>query len=101
MGDEVDELRARAANLRREAFDLLDGAGLLNLLRRFLGQVEIVGSVAMDLMVWRDIDLDARLAHDRGDQLIALAAEVHRHLAVKGFSVIKLSFNDEYCQPDS
>ena len=56
----IEELRERADALRAEALSLLDGE-FGEVLREGLGGFEIAGSVALDLMVRRDIDLYVRL----------------------------------------
>jgi hypothetical protein len=96
-----DELRVRAATLRREAFALLDGAGLLDVLRGAFGRVEIVGSVALDLMTWPDIDVYFRLNRDEGARLLAALSKVHARLEARRYALIRVSFHDEYRRPDS
>lgn len=99
MDSPIQELRERASSLRREAFRLLEDRGVLDTIRDALGPVEVVGSVALDLMVWRDIDLSARLERGEGGRLLALASVLHERLAREGFAVVKVSFNDEYRRP--
>jgi hypothetical protein len=97
----VDELRAQAARLRREAFALLDGTGLAALLHSALGAVEVVGSMAFDLMTWPDIDLYVCLEPDEGVRLVALLPAIYRQLEERGFAVVKAGVNDEYRRPNS
>src|SRR5947207_2458972 len=92
-------LRARARQLRSEAFKLLDGTGLRDLICRSLGPVEVVGSVDLDLMVWPDIDLYTHLNPGESARLISLLPALHDHLARQGWTVVKFSFNDEYRRP--
>ncbi|MFA4954246.1 MAG: hypothetical protein WC641_02965 [Patescibacteria group bacterium] len=45
------------AILQKEASEILDKLGLLDFLSKF-GNAKIIGSVALGLMTWRDIDMD-------------------------------------------
>jgi hypothetical protein len=96
-----DNLRAQAAALRREASVLLDDAGLLDVLRDAFGRVEVVGSVALDLMTWPDIDLYCCLAAEEGSRMLAVLTAIHDRLARHGYGLVRVSFHDEYRRPDS
>jgi hypothetical protein len=62
-GDATDrEVLAQARQLRTEAGQILDGAGLLALAQQ-VGPAAVIGSVALDLMARPDIDLEIQLAH--------------------------------------
>lgn len=91
----------RAAGLRREALALLDSADVLGRIERAAGRVELVGSAALDLMVWRDVDLCTALAPDEGPRLLALGHELAAAWAGIGSPVIRASFHDEYRRPGS
>ncbi|MGH2558966.1 MAG: hypothetical protein ACRDJH_07870 [Thermomicrobiales bacterium] len=97
---DLGELRQRAAALRREAFALLDGAGVLDILRDALGRVEVVGSVALDLMTWPDIDLYSRLEPDESARLLTVLSTLHARLDAHGHALIRVSFHDQYRRPD-
>lgn len=47
----------RQERLQNEARILLNGIGLIDFLSKF-GEAKIVGSVALGLMTWADIDID-------------------------------------------
>ncbi len=95
------ELRERAAELRREALRLLDGAGVLDVIRTGIGSVDVVGSVDFDLMVWPDIDLYTRLRPDEGWRMLALLPVLHERAEERGYALVRATFNDEYRRPGS
>ena len=55
-----NELFAQADDLQQQAQEVLETIDLLNYLSKF-GQPKIVGSVALGLMTWRDIDIDCEV----------------------------------------
>jgi hypothetical protein len=55
-----NELIAQADELQHQAQEVLESIDLLNYLSRF-GKPIIVGSVALGLMTWRDIDIDCEI----------------------------------------
>jgi len=68
-----NELVARADALQREAYAILADLDLLSLLSAN-GRPRIVGSVALGLMTWRDIDIDLEIAGEiRADDVWATA----------------------------
>lgn len=95
----IKELRGRAADLRVEALALLNG-GVGDALRHTVGEVEIAGSVALDLMVWRDIDLYTRLERSDAPRLLAAIPQVAAELAHAGQPVSRISYRDEHLDPD-
>jgi hypothetical protein len=101
MDAATEESRARASSLRRDAARLLQGAGLLDEIRGAVGPVEVVGSVDLDLMVWPDVDLYARLAPDQGWRLVALMPALYQRLGRQGHAIVRATFNDEYRRPGS
>ena len=65
MEDKSDgELAAWASRLKREAAELLEGNGLLAIVRSG-GPAAVIGSYALDLMTWRDIDIYVRLPDEK------------------------------------
>lgn len=78
---------------------MLDDTGLLDTLRRALGPVEVVGSVGLDLMVWRDVDLYARLDRGEGARLVSLLPTLYDWLGREGWEIVRISFNNEYRRP--
>lgn len=51
------ELLRIQAELQKEAYEVLDALGVMDCIARF-GKSEIVGSLALDLMTWPDIDIE-------------------------------------------
>lgn len=94
-----EELRTEAERLRSQALELLD-AGVLQALRFGGREVSIAGSVALDLMVWPDIDLYLRLDADESQSLLDAVPPVSRALADAGQRVCRITFRDEHLQPD-
>lgn len=56
----MNELENQASILRNEALEIIQKTDLLDYLKAF-GEVEIVGSVQLNLMTWRDIDIHVYL----------------------------------------
>ncbi len=99
MNPEIAGLRQRASELRAEALSLLAG-GVRAVLEAALGPVEVAGSVALDLMVWPDIDLYARLEAGDTARLLALLPPLSEQLARQGYPVVRLALRDEHRWPD-
>lgn len=55
--------------LQNEARDLLDKIGLIGFLSKF-GEVKIVGSMALGLMTWADIDIDLGVTEFKGNDYL-------------------------------
>lgn len=65
MADKSDaELAAQASRLRGEASVLLEKDGLMAIVRSG-GPAVVIGSYALDLMTWRDIDINVQLPDER------------------------------------
>ena len=94
----IEELGERADDLRTEAMALLVRVG--DVLREDLGEVEVAGSVALDLMVWRDIDLYVRLETADAPRLLASVTRLAAALAAVGQPVSRISYRDEHLEPD-
>ncbi|MBT7914861.1 hypothetical protein HN588_13240 [Candidatus Bathyarchaeota archaeon] len=56
----IDELIVQEVELQRQAHEVLDALNLLHFLSKY-GRPKIVGSVALGLMTWRDIDIDLEI----------------------------------------
>jgi aspartyl/asparaginyl beta-hydroxylase (cupin superfamily) len=95
----IQELRERADTLRSEALRLLD-LGVLAALRAGLDEVTVAGSVALDLMVWRDIDLYVRLDSAEASRLLRVVPVVTDALASAGRPVSRVAYRDEHIEPD-
>lgn|GEM_PF-1521538 len=93
------ELRERAAELRSGAICLVEGTGMLDVIRAALGPVEVVGSVGLDLMVWPDVDLYTRLEAGERARFLALLPALHDCVEAQGYSFVRVNFNDEYRRP--
>ena len=57
----TDELVVQEEELQRQAHEVLEALNLLHFLSKY-GRPKIVGSVALGLMTWRDIDIDLEIA---------------------------------------
>ena len=95
----IEELRERARSLRAEALALLDG-GVAAVIQETVGPVEIAGSVALDLMVWRDIDLYTRLDADDAPRLLAALPGLGEVLGRLGQPVARAAYRDEHLERD-
>jgi len=99
MDTTISELRERAAELRSGALRLAEGTGMLDLIRAAIGRVEVVGSVDLDLMVWPDVDLYTRLGAGERARFLALLPALHDRVEARGYSFVRVNFNDEYRRP--
>lgn len=101
MGVATDEGTAtgRAAALRSEALALLAGAGIPDLLERRFGAFALVGSAALDLMSWRDIDLYVPAERGERARFVALIHPLLRALEGAGCTMFRATFNDEWAVP--
>jgi len=70
----TDELIAQEEGLQEQAREVLAALGLLQFLSKF-GRPRIVGSVALGLMIWRDIDIDIEIAGEIHDEHFWKAAK--------------------------
>lgn len=99
MDPAIQELRARASRLRQEALALLAG-GTRAVLEAALGPVTVAGSVALDLMVWPDLDLYARVEAGERGRLVGLVAPLAAQLERQGYPLARLALRDEHRRPD-
>ena len=73
-------------------------AGLAMSSARF-GAYEVVGSVALDLMTWRDIDVYVEVARDEPQRFIDALPPIYTAFASAGHTIFRLTFNDEWHRP--
>jgi hypothetical protein len=76
------ELRERQAQLQREAAEVLDDLSIIELASS-VGQPVQVGSVALGLMVWRDIDLTVLCPQLDLDAIFELGGRIAAHERVR------------------
>ena len=77
--------------LHQEASDLLNKEGLLPILRSF-GATRVIGSYALDMMTWPDIDISMKLPND---QNVDLFFEIAKKIATK-FQITKMSYSNHF-----
>lgn len=65
--------------LREEADSLLHDFGLLASLKRY-GEVHPVGSYRMNMMVWRDLDVDLACDSISPEMMYSISAEINNRL---------------------
>lgn len=94
-----ENFEQKAAQLRAEALDILEG-GVMGLLESQFGKIHIAGSVALNLMTWPDIDLFCYLEHANRAKLLGLAPLLSEQLERQGFGLVKASYNDWHLRPD-
>jgi hypothetical protein len=63
----ADDLIVQEKELQRQAYEVLETLNLLHFLSRY-GQPKIVGSLALGLMTWRDIDIDLETPEEIRDK---------------------------------
>ena len=79
--------------------ELVERSGIRKVVAGALGGLEVVGSVDLDLMVWRDIDLYARAGAEESSRFVGLLPEICECLSRAGHLMVKASFNNEYRRP--
>lgn len=89
-------LEAQSATLRHEAVELLDRIGFLRALRDRFGDASIVGSCALNLMTWRDIDIYVAVERSAKAEFVALLAGWSDR---SGDRLIRAVFNEEWEVP--
>ena len=89
----------RSAALRQEALDLVTGSGMAALLERQFRRPMIVGSVALDLMTWRDIDIYVPLDPAHRDRFVAILPPIVAALGATGHVAYRITYNDEWFRP--
>ncbi len=83
---------------RQAAFEVLQGLGIEETVRKMGGTMHIVGSLKTDLMMWnRDIDIHVYSGGDMLSWSFALMAAVSRNGAVKEFHCLNLLDTPEEC----
>jgi hypothetical protein len=91
----ADDLLAQAAALRADADRLLHDEGMLAAVAA-VGPAFVIGSYALDLMTWPDVDVSLQLPHDRD---VAAFFDVGRAIAAR-FVAIRMSFSNQFIRPD-
>jgi hypothetical protein len=89
----------RSAALRKEALDLITESGMATLLERQFRRPRIVGSVALDLMTWRDIDIYVPLEQAERERFFEVLPPIVAGLGAKGHVPYRISYNDEWARP--
>jgi hypothetical protein len=82
-----EDLEAQERTLRAEADALLRRYGVLGTLRRF-GTPHIIGSYAMRLMTWRDLDIYLEMPSCETTSFLELGCEVGKALAPRRLSFV-------------
>jgi hypothetical protein len=97
VGDRVTdtELQAQAGALRADADRLLDEEGLLAAVA-VVGPAVVIGSYALDLMTWPDVDMSVRLPHERD---VAAFFDVGRAIATR-FAATRMSFANQFLRTE-
>jgi hypothetical protein len=95
----TERLRAAAADLRAAAHGLLRATDLLRLLRESVGEPILHGSVALDLMVWPDIDIHVALAPDEGARMQQVLPVLCEAFEGAGHRVRQATYLDDYVPP--
>ena len=95
MGKTNQELVAQAASLRDEATGLLNEHGLLSGIADH-GPTEVIGSYALDLMTWRDLDINGQLPDERD---IATFFEIGDAIANR-FETIRAFYSNMFIRTD-
>ena len=85
------EIAKHSRLLHQEASKLLDKEGLLPILRSF-GTTRVIGSYALDMMTWPDIDISMKLPDD---QNVDLFFEIATKIATK-FQITKMSYSNHF-----
>jgi len=93
------ELEAQSQALKHEALELIETSGLLRLLEDRFGEAALVGSVDLDLMTWRDIDIYAPVERAAKDAFLALLPELGGRIEAGGYGLVRAVFNDEWLVP--
>jgi hypothetical protein len=83
-----ESLIQRANRLRRAAHEVLDNQALIRLLETY-GRPKVVGSVALGLMVWRDIDIEVEVAGEIDESDVWAAAR--QILSLDAISVVSVA----------
>ena len=90
---------AQARELRNEALELVRSTGLLEAVERRFGTAAVVGSVDLDLMTWRDIDIYAPVERGGKAGFVELVTEIGALLEASGHCLFRAVLNDEWALP--
>ncbi len=93
--NQVDEILLAASELHSQALKIIEEWKLFNLLANY-GEVHLTGSAELDLMTWRDIDIEVRsVCMPNRDQAIAIAAFFFKQNGVRKVTAIDYSDGDD------
>ena len=94
-------LSRQAKDLEKEAKSVLKDTNLIKLLSKH-GKVEIVGSLALGLLVWRDIDIDVVMNRNFDtDKYFQMVIELFKHKNIKDLRLIDNRTSFEKNRPKS
>lgn len=94
-------LSKQAKDLEKEAKSVLKDTNLIKLLSKH-GKVEIVGSLALGLLVWRDIDIDVVIDKNFDtDKYFRTVIELFHHKNIKDLRLIDNRTSFEINRPKS
>jgi hypothetical protein len=86
-------------SLREEALGLLESTKLLQLLEARFGEAALVGSVDLDLMTWRDLDIYVPVEPDDKARFVESLPELEVAIEAAGYTFVRAVFNDEWALP--
>jgi hypothetical protein len=86
-----EEIVGHSRRLRQEASELLNKEGLLRMLKTF-GTTQVIGSYALDMMTWPDIDISMNLPDE---QNVELFFELAKRIATK-FEITRMSYSNHF-----
>ena len=95
----MTEAEDTARALRGEAKRLLAETGICESLAGRFGGCTIVGSFALDLMSWRDLDIYVPVERSEIDRFVAMLPPLHAAFAAAGWTIVRATFNDEWAKP--
>lgn len=94
--DKTDLIKQQKA-LQEEAYQILNKISLLDLLSKY-GKTEVIGSVALGLMTWRDIDIEVVTNNSDKEDLAELIKELSLDTDCRvDFTII---LNEKLIKPD-
>ncbi|MFL6764813.1 MAG: hypothetical protein ACJ8FO_06415 [Sphingomicrobium sp.] len=98
-GSAPEDSGVDASALRTEALSLIQSTRVDDLLKERFGDCSIVGSVALDLMSWRDIDLYVPVERSDAQRFIDVLPAIYGAFAGAAHTVVRATFNDEWAVP--
>lgn len=96
-----DDLLEKQNILQRQAKDVLKHLGLINLLSNY-GKVKIVGSMALELMTWPDIDIDLESNDEINNKdYLEIVKDIFNYESIKKLTLIDNRSSFEKNRPKS